>query len=467
MGKMAAVPDPKRLGRWFAGCAAGVLLAVWARSARAGSAEDYAITIDGSPEGVEVVPIETASTTDAVAVAINDLYLEPRCLVLGPPGRYSFTFEGDSGSPPTHGYLTRPGEKRRLVWLRIGQSEDHGRIVVEDPLRGLSRNRLKDLRGIHIQGWSKAVAAEIARLDLTRVCISTDMRPPLAELPAGIRYLAISPGYHRDLSGLRRFPELVFLTLNTYEVPFDTAWVATLANLQYLRMAVGVLENADRLKALHSIRRLELRAPKGIEKLEFLPAMPALQRLSVHGPVDLDPVGELANLVELDASASPATRLPPAKLPALRKVNVMSTKVSDAEVERFRALNPSAVVLHRWTSLLRPRLVGASEVELEIVPILRGDPHRSITVRDAADVAKLVAALEIDDPPRLYLGCLATHRLTFKRAGGPPAGEVIELVEGTSVRWDGFPGDAPLTPASLRETRAWMARHGMEWTTCK
>lgn len=464
---MVVMPDPKRLGRWFARSAAGVLLVAWASSARAGPAEDYAITIDGSPAEMEVVPIETGSTTDAVAVAINGLYLEPRCLVVGPPGRYSFTFEGDEGSPPTHGYLTRPGDKRRLVWLRIGQREDHGRIVIEDPLRGLSRTALKDLRGVFIEGWSKAVAAEIARLDLTRVCISTDTRPPVAELPAGVRYLAISPAYHRDLSGLRRFQELVFLTLNTHEAPFDAAWVATLANLQYLRMAVGGLENADRLKALHFIRRLTLRAPKGIEKLEFLPAMPALQKLSVHGPVDLGPVRELANLVELDASASPSSRLPPAKLPALRKVNVMSTKVSDAEVERFRALNPSAVVLHRWTSLLRPRLVGSSEVELEIVPTRRGDPHRSITVHDAADIAKLVAALEIDDPPRFYYGCLATRRLTFKRAGGPPAGEVIELVEGTSVRWGGFPGDAPLTPAGLRETRAWMARHGMEWTDCK
>jgi hypothetical protein len=181
---MVVMPDPKRLGRWFARSAAGVLLVAWASSARAGPAEDYAITIDGSPAEMEVVPIETGSTTDAVAVAINGLYLEPRCLVVGPPG------------------------------LRIGQSEDHGRIVIEDPLRGLSRTALKDLRGVFIEGWSKAVAAEIARLDLTRVCISTDTRPPVAELPAGVRYLAISPAYRRDLSGLRLFQELVFLTLN-------------------------------------------------------------------------------------------------------------------------------------------------------------------------------------------------------------------------------------------------------------
>ena len=364
---MGRVRDPKRLGR-FAQCAAGVLLLVWARSARAGSAEGYAITIDGSPAEMEVVPIETASTTGAVAVAIDPV--APTCLVVGPPGRYSFTFEGDR--EPVRGYLSRPGEKRQLVWLRISQSEDHGRIVVEDPLRGLSRSQLKDLRGVHIEGWSKAVAAEVARLDLTRACISTDARPPVSALPAGLRYLAISPIYRQDLPALRRFRELVFLTVNTYDDRFDAAWVATLTKLQYLRMEVGVLENADRLQALHSIRRLTLRAPKGIGKLEFLATMPALRELSVHGPVDLSPVRELANLVELDASDSQASRLPPAKLPALRKVNVMSTKVSDAEVEQFRALNPNAVVLHRWTALLRPRLLGASEVELEVLPMRRG-----------------------------------------------------------------------------------------------
>lgn len=461
---MLTVPDLTRLG-WFARCAAGILLLGWTRSARAEPAEGYAITIDGSPAEMEVVPIETASTTDAVAVVTNGLYLEPRCLVVGPPGRYSFTF--NLGGEPARGYLTRPGEERRLVWLRIRQSEDHGRIVVEDPLRGLSRAQLKDLRGVHIEGWSKTVAAEVARLDLAQVCISTDARPPVAELPAGIRYLAISPLYPQDLPELRRFRKLVFLSVHTYDDPFDAAWIAALTNLQDLQIAVGVLENANRLQTLHSIRRLTLHALKGIEKLEFLPAMPALRQLSVHGPVDLTPVRQLANLVELDASSSAASRLPPAKLPALRKVNVMSTKVSDAEVEQFRTLNPNAEVLHRWTALLRPHLLGASEVQLEVLPMRRGDPQRSITVRDAADVAKLVAALEIANPPYFLYGCEPTHRLTFKRPGGPPEGEVIFLTQGDTVLWGGFPGNAPLTPAGLRETQAWMARHGIEWTDCE
>jgi len=192
--------------------------------------------------------------------------------------------------------------------------------------------------------------------------------------------------------------------------------------------------------------------------------MPNVQRLSLRSPADLTPIAALTNLVELDVTASAANHLPAVSLPALRKANLMSSKVSDSEAERFRALNPNAVVLHRWTPQLPARLVGATEVTIETTPPRREDPVRSVTVRDAAEVAKLVAALQIDDPPHFVLGCLPTHRLTFKRRGGPPEGETIWLADGDSVRWDDFPGDAPLTETSLRDVRAWMARHAMKWS---
>ena len=448
-----------------------VVAMVIAGAVRADPAGGYAITIDGSAEELEVVPIEGAPTTGSAAVIINGPYVDPQCLVVGKPGRYSFAFEGQARSGPARGYLTEPGKKRRLVWIKIWQEEAaHGRIVVTNPLHALTPAQIRDLRGVYIDigigSWSEEVVADLARLDLTRVCVSTSGSPAVPRFPAGIRYLAIDPGYDRDLSDLGAFGKLVFLSLNTYEQPFDAAWIPTLTSLQYLRLAVGTLENPNQLETLRSIRRLAIRAKKGIEQPDFLRAMPGIQTLLLHGSIDLAPIRELPNLVELDASESPARHLPALSLPALRKVNLMSSQVSDAEVERFRALNPNAVVLHRWTPLLRSQLLGASEVKVETVPLRRGDRSRSVTVRDTAEIAKLVEALEIDDPERFVSGCLPTHRLIFKRAGGPPKGEAIELAEGNSVLWSGFPGEAPLTQAGLRETRAWMAKHGMPWSDC-
>ena len=440
-------------------------------SLRADPADGYAITIDGSAEELEVVPIEGAPTSESVAVVINGPYVDPQCLVVGKPGRYSFAFEGQTRSGPARGYLTEPGKKRLLVWIKIWEEEAaHGRIVVTNPLHALTPAQTRDLRGVYIDigtdSWSEEVVADLARLDLTRVCVSTSGSPAVPRFPAGIRYLAIDPGYDRDLSDLGAFGKLVFLSLNSYEQPFDAAWIPTLTSLQYLRLAVGTLENPDQLKTLRSLRRLAIRATKGIEQPDFLRAMPAIQKLSLHGSIDLTPIREVRDLVELDVSESPARHLPAVSLPALRKVDLMSTKVSEVEVERFRTLNPNAVVLHRWTPLLRSHLLGASEVKVETVKLRRGDRSHSVIVRDTAEIEKLIEALEIDDPERFVSGCLPTHRLTFKRAGGSPKGEAIGLAEGNSVLWSGFPGDAPLTPVGLRETRAWMAKHGMPWSDC-
>jgi hypothetical protein len=450
---------------------AAILSMMVAGAVRADPAGGYAITIDGSAEELEIVPLEGAPTTERAAVIINGPSVDPQCLVVGKPGRYAFAFEGQTLSGPARGYLTGPGKKRRLVWIKIWEEEAaQGKIVVTNPLHALTPAQIRDLRGVYIDigidSWSQELVADLARLDLTRLCVSTSGSPAVPRFPAGIRYLAVDPGYDRDLSDLGAFGKLVFLSLNTYEQPFDAAWIPTLTRLQYLRLAVGTLENPDQLKTLHSLRRLAIRAEKGIERPDFLREMPAMQKLLLNGSIDLTPIRELPNLVELDASESSARHLPAVSSPALRKVNLMSTKVSDAEVERFRALNPQAIVLHRWTPLLRARLRGATELKVETIPLRRGDLRRSVTVRDTEEIAKLVAALEIDDPEHFVSGCLPTHRLTFKRAGGPPKGEVLGLAEGNSVLWEGFPGDAPLTPAGLREVRAWMTKHGMAWNDC-
>jgi hypothetical protein len=430
------------------------------------SADGYTITTGEATDDPTAFSIEDRPPSERLAIAVNNPDLVEQCLVVGPPGRYSLAFEGETNDGPERGYLQSGGE-RRLVWVAIWEEEIRGRMVHHNPLRQLTSAELEGIRGVYLDTWSDEIAADVARLDLKRVCVMTSVLGAISRrVAARIRFLVAlnsGPGLRR----LRDFGQLVFLRQNIIEDDdFDAAWIAGLTNLQHLQLVTKALANADRLKRLRDLSDLTIRAHKGIEHVDFLRGMPNLRKLHLHGRTDLTPVRELAKLVELDASASEASHLPGVSLPSLRRANLMSTKVSDAEVERFRALNPNAVVLHRWTPQLRARLVGASEVKIDKLAMVRGDRTSSVTVRDAAEVAKLVAAIEIDDPPRFVLGCLPTHMLTFTRLGGPAGGERIYLANGGDVRWEGFPGDAPLTPASLREVRAWMARHEMDWSDC-
>jgi hypothetical protein len=433
------------------------------RSAHAESADGYTITTPSS-ETTETFPIEDLSAT-ARPTAIVHMRFRNACVVVGEPGRYAFAYRGLANIGPARGYLTDAQGRRRLVWLEVSRGEDHGKIFYTNPLHSLSRAQLQQIRGISLYAWSDEIAADLARLDLTHVCLATTVEEAISKsIAAKIRYLVVD-GFDRDLSGIGNFENLVFLYLNADLQPVDATSIGALTRLQDLDLSAETLGNPDRLKTLQALRRLTLRARTPLERIDFVRGMPNLQRLTLKSAVDLTPIEGLRNLVELDAGASAASHLPAVALPALRKANLMSTKVADAEVERFRALNPNAVVLHRWTPQLRARLVGASEVEIEKLAIVRGDRTYSVTVRDAAEVAKLVAAIEIADPDYFVLGCLPTHRLTFKRPGGPPNGETLFLANGHDVRWE-FPGDAPLTSASLRDVRAWLARHGVEWTDC-
>jgi len=438
--------------------------------AAGGESGAYTITVtdsQGAPDDMAVLPVSGPPGAGVAAVAIGGALWDSACLTLGEAGGHALAFEDDEeGGRAVRGYLAKDGAPRTLAWVRIVSNEVWGRRAIVNPLHALDRAARRGLRGVSINAWSAEVAADLARLDLSRVCLTVDLIGTgirLSGIPAAARYLSIVAGYKSDLAGLSRFRRLLFLRADVDEDAFDAGQIAGMTELQYLRLAAGELRNAGRMAALGALRGLTLRAQKEIERIEFAATMTRLETLSIRGAPDLSPLGGLPSLSELDASGSRVRRLPEVPLPALRTANLMSTGLPDADVDRFRRANPGALVLHRWTPLLRDRLRGATEVTVTVLALTREQKSWSTVVRDRAEVAELVAALDIDDPEHFVLGCMATHRLTFAGANGA---EEVELANGHGVRWSGFPGDAPLTKESSGKVRAWLHRHRVDWTDC-
>ena len=283
--KWHMVPEPKRLG-WFARCAAGVLLVVWARTARAPPAEGYAITIDGAPTEMDIVPIEDSVDdpspwrwTTTAPVWGRGVWSS------GPPSRYSFAFENDwypdAWLPDQTGRETPPG------WVRVTQSEDHGRTVVETRLRELSRGATQGPAGSPPRGLVEGGRGGGRLRDLAHVCISIGRAPARRRsFRAGLRYLALSLIYHQDLPASPVPGALVFLRVVTNDDPFDCG--LDRKRLTNTDVSADGRQRARKCRAIEGAASpsagWRLHAPKDREVGVSSSAMPFLRELTVRGP---------------------------------------------------------------------------------------------------------------------------------------------------------------------------------------
>ena len=74
--------------------------------------------------------------------------------------------------------------------------------------------------------------------------------------------------------------------------------------------------------------------------------MPRLRRLDVRGTQvhDLSSLAGLGKLEEVTASTSPVDKLPEGSLPALRRLTVFSTRLTEPAVKAFAERNPKCEV---------------------------------------------------------------------------------------------------------------------------
>lgn len=366
-----------------------------------------------------------------------------------------------------------PGRPPVTVAVTVKELYWNGEIEgLDDPLARLDRRQLRRLQGVRLEVWNPAVAAGLARLDLSRTCLSIDVRertPIWPALPTGLRCLSVSGAFEtRDLEHLSG---LEWLEIRSHtDTALDLAPLGGLAGLRSLRIwhRGRPPANVEAVGRLRRLRRLDLSLGSGLTSLSFVEGLRALEDLDVtsSGVVDLRPLGTLPALRRVLASGNPVRWLPEGPCPALRELNVLSTTLSPGDVTAFRRSHPRAAVWRDWNETLRLVLAGADGMRVRAEHV----DGRSVTQsavheeRDRGAIERIIGWLEVDEPEeRWHCGCLGDPWLEFTRDGRSVA--TVSFHHGLSIRWQegepGWPGDAALRPANAAALVDWLAARGV------
>jgi hypothetical protein len=347
-----------------------------------------------------------------------------------------------------------------------------GKLKIDNPLEDLDRKELGRLQSLSVNAWSDDVSRSLHRIDIRRICV--DVKPRLLQgLPQNTAMLRIDlPDADGPVLDLSRFTDLRYLQIDAWYAegepkPRTVVDMATLnaPGLESLRIA-GEIRNAQAMARLKSLRRLELADATGIDSLDFVRELNGLEGLSVRKVADLRPLAGLGQLTSVDAYASDVTLLPLVAMPALRLLDVLSSPVDAAQVEKFARLNPQCRLRHRYVTELRNVITDATEIR-----ILKH--HETVrVVRSPAEISSLVATLQIEEPelqvskigghfrctPETVFEVVtptATHRVA---PVGPGYLRLIGAVE--------WPADARLRPESRIALAKWLEKQGLDGKCC-
>jgi hypothetical protein len=221
----------------------------------------------------------------------------------------------------------------------------------------------------------------------------------------------------------------------------------------------GLVANLNALKEKRRLQQLYLDFIDEGETLGPLATLISLRRLEYGGRIrDLSPLGSLPQLTHIAANFSLATTLPKESMPALTRLEVLSTSLTADEVQRFQRTNPQTKVYWRYEDLLRDDFAGADEITVDWNS--RCDPKKARrTVVKGAEVDKLLKAIAIKSPKRSYvMGCDGDVFFHLAR-NGKKIGVFAYFEEGGHLHYGGWPGHAPLTKSSRAAVIAWLGKH--------
>jgi hypothetical protein len=364
-----------------------------------------------------------------------------------------------------------PGGRTEAVGARVGRTFKGDERVTIDPLKELSPDELARLRGVTLGDWPDGIGDRLRHLDPARACVTISgdtargKEGALPPLPAGLRYLRVDEntnvGGIQDYSRLLGLKELRFLSIRSMTGPVDCAALRNAGKLEYLQLHAWKAVNFDRLEALAALRHLDLAYNEHLRAIPFARAMTGLRSLDVSrtGVADLRPLDGLKELAAVRASRSPVRALP-ARVPALRSLEVMSTRLADADAAAFAGAHPACRVLFRWDRALADALTGVDRVRVRTGGTCHRRPEAEKTLfeeKDAARVGALVGAIQVDEAGSgFHCGCCGEPSIEFYQGG------TLLLTLGyhhdRSVRWvGGWPGDALLTARSAEHLKGWLA----------
>ena len=181
---------------------------------------------------------------------------------------------------------------------------------------------------------------------------------------------------------------------------------------------------------------------------------------------DLSPLSGHKSIAYIDASKTPLKRLPGGILPSLKTLRVLSTPLSDAEIERFKKENPQCLVVHRWNEAL---LEGLSKTtRIRVYSFDYDESKKSISeitnfeVHEPAKIKEIIGSIDINESESgFHCGCNGNIHFDFFRGEEKTAS--ISFHHGRSLRWiEGWPGDAMLTPKAAEFLCNWLADSGVK-----
>ncbi|MFI5401643.1 MAG: hypothetical protein ACHQ1G_01820 [Planctomycetota bacterium] len=415
-------------------------LALIAGTAVAQDAPRYTFHLDGGPHDPQIVSLEGTPESPRPG---DLLYVRDNLwITLGEPGEYRFRF---AGADPSRLML---GD--RVVAVRVFRDAD-GNIA--NPLETMSSEEVRALRGLCLLEWDEAILRQAWRLDpLATLTLMCDERE-IPALPATLERLCIlgnpSAGAPRlaELSALRAF------VATDYSGKFD--WSALVS--PQLRAVVAPGTRPGDLARFPELRMLDLSEARELREAGFVAKTPHLRVLDVResGVTDLGPLAGHPALVRVVATRAPIARLPTGRLPALSRLLVDGTLVSEEQCEAFRKANPACMLEYQWEDRLRAAVAGCDLLRVTE----KRDGDALLEVRGVEEIRDLVATVRIDET-RSGWNCHCDGGPFFAFCKGETLVAVVSFHHAEALAFD-WPGLGELTPESAEALCEWLARHGV------
>jgi hypothetical protein len=214
------------------------------------------------------------------------------------------------------------------------------------------------------------------------------------------------------------------------------------------------------LKELH---HLELGYCEALNTLAFASGLEVLVELGVQSTSvsDFTPLSGLRSLATLVANRTPAEILPHGPMPALRRLEVMATRLADQEVAAFGAAHPNCQVRFHWDRVLRDALEGVTRLRVRSDGWNDSATDKTLlALDDAVQIKALVDLIRINETAdEFHCMCLGAPILEFWR--GDKWIVSLGVHHGQSMRWGAvWPGDVWLTESSADSVCNWLAARG-------
>lgn len=431
---------------------------------------DYSFTLGGKEYSGRIEPV--FGQADAPAEG-DVLWVYQFPVVLGPPGKYEFRFEGEESSV-LMGRLPGAAEERPLA-VSIDTDYKGDQKILIDPLTPMAKELKAGLRGVVISEELKDPAATLAGIDWSHAVLEVDQsfkgknKDTLADLPEGLRYftvsLSVTPSL-KDFSSIKKASGMVWLNLGS-GVELEGAALAGMSKLRNLSAAGADLAGTKALGGLTDLRYLDLSYVDGVEDLGFAATLGELREIELTRTAvsDLRPLGGLKHLEKIDADRTAVKELPEqADMPALKRLSLLSAPVAEAKVEAFRKQVPHCEVASSWHASLLVALKDVDRLRVRTGGTCHRDVESEQTLFEIADVAEIRREVESwrvnDEKSGFHCMCCGEPSLEFYKNGKLVT--TLGFHHGRSLRWpEGWPGDALLTEVASDAICAMLARHGV------